>query len=262
MALHVHVCACILGLLILPDETTEVICTRQDACTCESPHGLIDLRSVGRDDGTARFFISSSGSERGDDLSTIEDHQPFYYYNPCYPFNVGPTTSSDSGCKDVAVCQYSSSDPQFVDLGHQQEAVFGYSAERQALYINYTTTATNLSSRVYLYCRTGTENSLDWNSMVDTTPTFNLHSHCACYDGCVQGVSPGTIICVVLACLIATYLVVGILYRKAVHGATGFQLLPNSIFWSSLPGLIKDGYLFFISPCWTSAAQDSRYEQL
>ncbi|XP_069122028.1 uncharacterized protein [Argopecten irradians] len=256
--LHVSLCVYILGLIIITYGSPESFCTNQDPCTCNTAHGLIDLRSVGRSDRTARFFISSSGIQ-GDDLIAIEDHQPSYYYNPCYPFDVGPPSQTDEGCKDVAVCQYNSNEPQFVDMGDQHQVVFGYSTDRGMLYINYTTKSNGGGGGGGLVCDKRTDNTLEWNGLVDDAPTFNLLSPCACYDGCVRTVSPGTILCVVFVCLVSTYLVVGVLYRKAVHGATGVQLLPNLSFWTSLPGLIKDGYLFFVSPCWTSSVQ---YEQL
>ncbi|KAJ8321158.1 hypothetical protein KUTeg_001283 [Tegillarca granosa] len=73
-------------------------------------------------------------------------------------------------------------------------------------------------------------------------------------NGCPVNVSPndlsaGTVLCIIFFICVSTYFVVGILYKKAVESASGIDLLPHTSFWTSLPGLIKDGYLFFISPC-------------
>ncbi|XP_060074317.1 uncharacterized protein LOC132554038 [Ylistrum balloti] len=211
MAFTHNLSVCILGLLVFSAEL---------------------VHSVGRSDYIARFFVP--GSSWMDGLTAIEDQSPSYYYNPCYSFNIGSSKTSQHGCHQVAVCQFNSQNHPFVDVGHQEQAVFGYGDDKQVLYINYN----------------------------DDTPVFNLFSPCACYNGCRHDISVGAIFCVVFICLVATYLVVGMLYRQAVHRAMGLQLLPNLTFWTSLPGLIKDGYLFFVSPCWTSATRDVGYEQL
>jgi len=52
------------------------------------------------------------------------------------------------------------------------------------------------------------------------------------------------------------------LYKRAVLGASGIDLIPNISFWTTLPGLIKDGYLFFISPCIGSRSEYDAYERI
>ena len=58
------------------------------------------------------------------------------------------------------------------------------------------------------------------------------------------------------------YLLSGVLYKKAVYGSTGSDLIPNIDFWASLPGLIRDGYMFFISPCLGHRVEYRTYSQI
>jgi len=44
--------------------------------------------------------------------------------------------------------------------------------------------------------------------------------------------------------LLSAYFVAGILYNKYKTEKTGTDVIPNKEFWSSLPGLIRDGCLF------------------
>jgi len=52
---------------------------------------------------------------------------------------------------------------------------------------------------------------------------------------------------IILIVSITLYFVIGILIKKFKMGATGCDILPNSGFWTSLPGLVKDGFMFIIN---------------
>ena len=54
----------------------------------------------------------------------------------------------------------------------------------------------------------------------------------------------------------------GMLYNKAVHQAQGREIVPHYDFWADLPSLIKEGYLFFISPCLGDTVEYRYYERL
>jgi len=43
------------------------------------------------------------------------------------------------------------------------------------------------------------------------------------------------------------YLVAGVLFNKFKRGLTGVELVPNVTFWSSIPGLVKDGVMFIVN---------------
>jgi hypothetical protein len=60
------------------------------------------------------------------------------------------------------------------------------------------------------------------------------------------GLSGGSIFLILLLVLAVVYLVAGILFNKFKRQATGVELIPNVGFWTSLPGLVKDGALFIV----------------
>ncbi|KAL3871846.1 hypothetical protein ACJMK2_039818 [Sinanodonta woodiana] len=78
----------------------------------------------------------------------------------------------------------------------------------------------------------------------------------------VMGMSVGSLLLVIVFIILLTYCVVGVLFNKAVIGGCGLELIPNSMFWMSLPGHIKDGVLFFAGLFCRSRAETTIYRQL
>jgi len=60
------------------------------------------------------------------------------------------------------------------------------------------------------------------------------------------GLSGGSIFLILLLVLAVVYLVAGVLFNKFKRQASGVELIPNVGFWTSLPGLVKDGVLFIV----------------
>lgn len=60
------------------------------------------------------------------------------------------------------------------------------------------------------------------------------------------GLSGGSIFLIILLVGGVVYLVGGILFNKFKRQATGVEIIPNVGFWTSLPGLIKDGVMFIV----------------
>jgi hypothetical protein len=60
------------------------------------------------------------------------------------------------------------------------------------------------------------------------------------------GLSGGSIFLIILLVGGVVYLVAGILFNKFKRQATGVELIPNVGFWTSLPGLTKDGVMFIV----------------
>lgn len=59
------------------------------------------------------------------------------------------------------------------------------------------------------------------------------------------------IVIIILAIMgFVTYFIVGMSYMYFVKGARGLEVIPNVSFWKDLPYLLKDGFLFTISPCY------------
>ncbi|XP_077979005.1 cation-dependent mannose-6-phosphate receptor-like [Glandiceps talaboti] len=225
-------------ILLLPRETTAV-CSQIDSCSCKTDNGdIIDLKALANNDGTARF-----SNVLGQDSYT-------YSYNPCYNFN-----EQEDDCKNVAACQ-KSYEVLYYDLGDQNSAEFMMDGNDIIIqYIGYGSLYyQQRTSKVKLVCTSSGSDELvayGETSSGSTIYTFDLKSShcCPSSGGGGGGLSAGTILCIIFIVLVTLYIVVGILYMKFVREAEGTDLIPNKMFWISLPGLIKDGVLFVLRPC-------------
>jgi len=56
--------------------------------------------------------------------------------------------------------------------------------------------------------------------------------------------SGGSILLILLLVVVIVYLVAGVLFNKLKAQKNGVELVPNIDFWTSLPGLVKDGIMF------------------
>lgn len=66
--------------------------------------------------------------------------------------------------------------------------------------------------------------------------------------GCPQGgISPGSVMLIIIFVGLAVYLIAGIIINAAVRKKTGAEMIPNSEFWMDLPKLIRDGFRFLVS---------------
>ncbi|XP_011403528.1 PREDICTED: uncharacterized protein LOC105312512 isoform X1 [Amphimedon queenslandica] len=59
----------------------------------------------------------------------------------------------------------------------------------------------------------------------------------------------GLVLTILFFVALLIYFIAGALVMKYHKGATGKELIPNYLFWSELPFLVKDGCLFVIFPC-------------
>jgi len=77
--------------------------------------------------------------------------------------------------------------------------------------------------------------------------TFAWQSQFACPGTGGGGISPGSILLIIVVCLIVVYLVAGLIFNKFKRGLNGIELIPNVTFWTSIPGLVKDGVMFIVN---------------
>jgi len=61
------------------------------------------------------------------------------------------------------------------------------------------------------------------------------------------GLSGGSIMMIIILVVVVVYLTAGIAYQKLKNHAEGLDLIPNKDFWTSLPGLVKDGVMFIVN---------------
>nr|XP_039260122.1 cln5-like protein 1 [Styela clava] len=70
------------------------------------------------------------------------------------------------------------------------------------------------------------------------------------------GLSGGSIFLIIFFVVLFIYFIGGIIFRKITTDAAGSELIPNKEFWSSLPGLIKDGVMFLVYKCKGESGRD------
>jgi len=66
-------------------------------------------------------------------------------------------------------------------------------------------------------------------------------------EGGSSGLSGGSILLIILLVLVVVYIVGGILFNRFYRHESGVGLIPNLEFWSTLPGLVKDGVMFIVN---------------
>eukprot|EP00759_Apiculatamorpha_spiralis_P024078 PhF_6_TR27805/c1_g2_i7/m.40523/K10089/M6PR; cation-dependent mannose-6-phosphate receptor len=95
--------------------------------------------------------------------------------------------------------------------------------------------------------------------------TISLKSKCACPNGCSGsgpgpapgpggnsgsepsgGLTGGGVFLIIFFVSATVYIGAGTVYNYKVKGMTGAEAFPNLEFWKGLPGLCKDGCLFFV----------------
>lgn len=217
-------------------------CNQNSQCKCTyDDGGVVDLTSLGNTDNTPRFKDILSSSEGN-----------FYSYNPCTPFQ-------EEECTDAAVCIINPDKTQSITIGDAAKAAFKYDDDSGNLIAGYTSgDITNLRlSEIILKCD---QSACDPEISADGQQNagffqMTLTSVCACPNGCSasgpkncsSGISVGTILCILAVSVLFLYFVVGVVFMKFVKKKEGAEIVPNIIFWKSLPVLVKSGGVFIVS---------------
>lgn len=59
-----------------------------------------------------------------------------------------------------------------------------------------------------------------------------------------KGLSPGSVMLIIIFVSFFVYLIAGVIVNVAIRKKEGKEIIPNVSFWSDLPYLIKDGFVF------------------
>ncbi|XP_041367371.1 uncharacterized protein LOC121381985 [Gigantopelta aegis] len=206
------------------------------ACTFDDGSGTVDLSSTGNKDGTARYH----------DYPGADSY--FYSYNPCAPF-------TDGGCVDVAVCQTDNAKTAYYNLGTQDTAQWSYDGTNIQIYY-YALTDAMRETFVTVKCDPKYDEpfvSIQGEQPLGYPQYYvEITTKCACPGMCGTTVptdesgslSGGTILIIIVFVSGFMYIVVGMGVLKTRYQATGADMFPNRTFWGSLPGLVKDGFVF------------------
>ncbi|XP_076090271.1 uncharacterized protein LOC143062468 [Mytilus galloprovincialis] len=203
-----------------------------NSCKCDLEDGqVIDLSKLAKKDGSARFVDIHDGL--GSDT---------FSYNPCKGFSQG-------SCSDVAVCQTRGTDNY--NAGDQKGAVCFQ--DNTGISIVYTSDSPVMIQNVkrttvlYLTCDSSTEGDLQvQGEITESTYLMTLTSKYAC-PFTPSLLSAGSILIIVLVCLLLTYFIGGILYQTFYKKAVGIERIPNYTLWTSLPSLVKEGSMFALT---------------
>jgi len=74
---------------------------------------------------------------------------------------------------------------------------------------------------------------------------INSKNACRLGGGGGGGLDGGWVFIIILVVGFVVYVVAGVIIKKVKFDATGSDLMPNKDFWTALPGLVKDGVVFF-----------------
>lgn len=208
---------------------------------------VIDLKAVLNDNDNRTFTT----------ITTFNNSSLRFYYNPCYYLN----NVSDI-CSRSALCVEHIDTSMYQDIGDFDNVRLYSDYADGYIRIHYKasqkTAQYDQGSTIIMTCSESNSPLFKFKTDNGEVYIFTMASRRFCR----INISTGTIMCLTFLSFLMSYLVVGMLYKRAVLGASGIDLIPNISFWTTLPGLIKDGYLFFISPCTGSRSEYDAYERI
>ncbi|KAK3794682.1 hypothetical protein RRG08_056698 [Elysia crispata] len=217
----------IVALTSAQEQITE--CTYDaDSCGCKTDQGYINLRSYEDKPLYAK--------------DPIQDNE--YHWNPCKDFQMGTINS--------ACIQHLPAGDDY-DCGSHDTTKTSVE-EGNAVFQLVSGDLARLS-KITCICK---KNAVDVFSFEGEFPpgTYDMQlSGDSCCPGAAppssdssgDDLSPGSILLIIFLVAVVLYLIVGVVVQTAIRKARGKESLPNVIFWSALPGLIKDGFLFTFS---------------
>ncbi|XP_019623690.1 PREDICTED: uncharacterized protein LOC109469593 [Branchiostoma belcheri] len=209
------------------------------------------------------YQAASSGRYK-DYIATQTTDDYLYSWNPCAPFSEVGSGDPDESCTNVAACQVAKDGSISYGLGTQDSASFTVTDDPdmgQTLTLVYQMPEGGRVSGVILECTQGATTFSAIGEVTVGAYSFQLSSPCACPGagpGCAGGgLSGGSVFLIILVVLAAVYVIAGAIFMKFVKGAQGSEVIPNIAFWKSLPGYVKDGVFFILSPCRRSKGYES-----
>lgn len=253
-----HICGFLFVIFACGCAYATDTCVKQSACICHFPNGTgIDLTPA----ASANFSVAEnyyySQAEAGAQFIMAT-----YYYHPCYDVNMSSlinatVPSQNNSCTDpLSICRhvntmilvnattkmYKLDEGALNFMGRSSISTFSVDGG-SIIYANGPSQTT-----VYLKCAE-TDNQLQVYSIADPR---NIELAFYSRDACLKqieasGRSLGSTLLIIFFAFVIFYLVLGICTKKFLMGATGIEVIPNLGFWSELPNLVRDGWLFMIS---------------
>ncbi|BFY98706.1 hypothetical protein BsWGS_01746 [Bradybaena similaris] len=188
-----------------------------NSCSCQTNKGTIDLNRASTDTP-----YSATNTLTGD----------VYYWKPCTDF---PLYNVFAGG-----VQYIVSTSFAFSIGTHVSAF----SDVKDGYARFNMNNGDSGRATYVQCVCGSGNTLVFQSE-DPSYSYNFafYSDVCCFSKSA-GISAGTIIVIIIFSLLLAYFLFGTLFQTVVRKAQGIEKIPNASFWSSFPGLVKDGVIF------------------
>ncbi|CAH0625407.1 unnamed protein product [Chrysodeixis includens] len=229
------------------------VCAAKAPCVCAFPNGTgIDLTPAKSTTfySADTFMVKNNGTQY--ELST-------YYYHPCLDININVSqpnllntcTSPLSICRHVSTMNlqnvtniFKFEEGSYDFMGRTNISKFSDDGD-SIVYPNGPS-----ETIVVLQCA-NTENRLQVLSLSEPDKiVLAFYSRDACLKLVdLEGRSTGSTLLIVFFSLVIFYLVMGVCTKKFLMGATGVEVIPNLGFWSDLPNLVKDGWMFLCNGC-------------
>ncbi|XP_022079683.1 cation-dependent mannose-6-phosphate receptor-like [Acanthaster planci] len=233
-------CVCLIGMCYAAVPK----CTKIDDCSCRIPDGKeINIRSLGYNGNRApRFGFEQAGAWK-------------YAYNPCYAW------TASSKCQGVVACQQGIDSLSEFPIGDPSATWKDDGINYNIEYSSVGDDKKTRTSVVKLVCDENAEEPVlqrhGSRQQSPVTYDFTLTSKCACLGICQSeptnlpglqdGLSPGSVLCIIVSVLIVVYLVAGVLFMKFARHAEGTDLIPNRDIWIVLFCSIRDGCIFIFT---------------
>eukprot|EP01112_Ceratiomyxa_fruticulosa_P010384 TRINITY_DN2747_c0_g1_i4.p1 TRINITY_DN2747_c0_g1~~TRINITY_DN2747_c0_g1_i4.p1 ORF type:complete len:260 (-),score=43.65 TRINITY_DN2747_c0_g1_i4:105-884(-) len=199
------------------------------------------------------------------DLSLLPGSVDFVWVGTSftYSWNLCMTQTQPKCPSGTSVCKYNNNEPvTYISVGdlNTQAISDGKDGPNTGVTITYTNPAvcspnTIFTTNIYLVCdKTVTETTFVQFSPGTCVYKITMNSPYACpkeiknkndgKESLPEKLGGGSIFLIALLCASVLYFGVGSLVRwKGMH-QTGKDILPHADFWLSIPGLVKDGFLF------------------
>ncbi|XP_064648075.1 uncharacterized protein LOC135500488 [Lineus longissimus] len=244
--IKMHVLVTIVSLLFVAvTQGQKSSCTQDGPCKCTFSDGTIDLTPL-TPSGTAPKWKDIAPTGGGDYV---------YSFNPCKDFTETDPSAIVDDCKGVASCQKGNYFSAYYSCGRQSSATFIEAGGKIKLQFKETTTTPERHTEVTLVCSTSESFVVNGEKSGSSPPLFEytLSSPHACKGGGGGGggsgaISVGTVLCIVLLVVILVYVIGGVTFMAAVKKVRGPEMIPNVSFWKALPGYVRDGCCFSVSP--------------
>ncbi|XP_047998022.1 uncharacterized protein LOC125235492 isoform X2 [Leguminivora glycinivorella] len=231
-------------------------CVKRNSCSCVFSNGTgIDLSP------SAKNLIYTSKTTLDEKNKGAEVVVATYYYHPCFDvlLTVNQSTSMNgTTCdKPLSLCRHTSTwngtvkdhltkyGDIFEYLGSSNDTSDGIEFSNDGRSIKYFNKPS--FSIVNLVCSDTDDEFYVKDSTEPDQIELAFFSRNACLRQIESSRSTGSTLLIIFFSFVIFYLVLGVCTKKFLMGATGIEVIPNLMFWTELPNLVKDGWAFALN---------------